>query len=439
MMACERKFSSLEEDIVEELSSENQTQQQDSMTEEDPDLGDIADTDFQSQDCKDYVLRSQQTLTEAVKDILNDEPEYVSVNSPNVTAFEYQMLKSSTAEDLQKVASEISAEIVRSKCSLDSEAYTKCWKAVEERLKAFSFCKYVKESILKLWAALKTKYNNSSNQEEGLQEVLEKGELLVKSMSKVKGARTLDEKNNHQEVFQNVVHNFKAGEHKEICGQLSDIICRHLGTGKNMKKDINKHVDSFLKDMHKFAQAQTQQKDHGVVKMALERIEEATDSLCISALQLPNESLTRESDADDADSLLTSSDPFEERNRICNNLALQLTSQILGNLLPHVPVNTLNAIISKTKTMLMEEFESLDVPLTITEDHIRLTAKAVVKDLRKTMGSKGWIRLNFLQGKQYHLIIASTMRQLQAPHEKNKFKKVFKNIFKCISLSFKPS
>ncbi|TWW76771.1 hypothetical protein D4764_12G0001610 [Takifugu flavidus] len=372
------------------------------MTEKDPHLGHISDTEFQSQDCKDDVSRAQKTLTEAVKDILNDQPENISVNSSNMSAFDYQLLKSSTAKDLQKVASEISAQIVKSKSRLDSQANSNCWKMVEERLKAFSFCKYVKESILQLWAALKTKYNHSSNQEEGLQKVLEKGELLVESMSKIMGARTLDEKKTHQEVFQNVFNNFDTEEHKEICNQLSDIIFQHVGTERNMKNDINKHVDAFIKDMYSFAQAQTQQQDHGVVKMALERIEEATDSLSISSLQLPKESLTIKSDKDDADSLLPSLDPFEERNRISNNLA----------------------------TMLMEEFESVDVPLTITEDHIGRTVKAVLKELRKKMGRKGWIRLNFLLGNQYDLIIESTMTHLQAPQEKNKFITFFKNIFK---------
>ncbi|TWW76770.1 hypothetical protein D4764_12G0001600 [Takifugu flavidus] len=400
------------------------------MTEKDPHLGHISDTEFQSQDCKDDASRAQKTLTEAVKDILNDQPENISLNSSNMSEFDYQLLKFSTAKDLQKVASEISAEIVQSKSRLDSQANSNCWKMVEERLKAFSFCKYVKESILQLWAALKTKYNHSSNQEEGLQKVLEKGELLVESMSKIMGARTLDEKKTHQEVFQNVFNNFDTEEHKEICNQLSDIIFQHVGTERNMKNDINKHVDAFIKDMYSFAQAQTQQQDHGVVKMALERIEEATDSLSISSLQLPKESLTIESDEDDADSLLPSLDPFEERNRISSNLAVQLTCEILGNLLPHVPAMTLKDIISKMKTMLMKEFESVDVPLTITEDHIGRTVKAVLKELRKKMGRKGWIRLNFLLGNQYDLIIESTMTHLRAPQENNKFITFFKNIFK---------
>lgn len=413
------------------LSSEYHTQQLDGITEKCPHLCRISDTEFQSYNCKDFVSRAQQTLTEAVKDILNTQPEYVSVNRSNVSNSEYQVLKSSTAKDLEKVASEISAEILQSKSSPDSQANGNCWKAVEDRLKAFSFCKYVKESILRLWSSLTTKYNpdRETNQEEGLQMVLETGELLVESMSKVKGDEMFDENENRPELFQNVINNFNTDEYKQICSQLSDIICQHLGPQENMKNDIDKHVDVFMKDMYKFAQAQAQQqKDHGVVKLALERIEEATDNLCLSPPTLPKdlteESLNSQSEEDEEDSCITSLDPFEEWDSISNHLGLQLIIHILGGLLPHVPANTLSSIICKMKMMLMKEFIGLDVPFRITEDHIRITVEAVLKELREKMGSKGWVRINFVLGKQYDLIVKSVVRHLLVSN-----KKTFKQIF----------
>ena len=408
-------------------------QQADSITEKRPHLRHISDTEFQSYNCKDFVSRAQQTLTKAVKDILNAQPEYASVHRPNVSNSEYQVLKSSTAKDLQKVASAISAEILQSKSSLDSRANSICWKAVEERLKAFSFIKYVKESILKLWSALTTKYNrdHSSNQEEGLQKVLETGELLVESMSKVKRDQFLEEMEHRSELFQNVVNNYNTDEHKAICSQLSDVICQHLQPYKNMKNDIDNHVDVFMKDMYKFAQTQAQQrKDHGVVKMALERIEEATDNLCLSSPRLPRdmtqESLDSQSEDEEEDSCMTSLDPFEEWDSISNHLGLHLISSILGNLLPHVPANALSSIISKMKMMLMKEFAGLDVPFRITEDHIRVTVEAVLKEMREKMGRKGWMRINFVLDWQYESIISSTMTHLQASHEKKNFKHVWK-------------
>lgn len=431
-MTSETKFSNLEEDVLRPLSS-HQTQQPDGIAEQCPHLGHISDTEFQSYNCKDFVSRAQQTLTEAVKDILNTQPEYVSVNRSGVSNSDYQVLRSSTAKDLQKVASEISAEIVQSKNSLDSQANVNCWKVVEERLKAFSFCKYVKESILMLWSALTTKYNrrHSSNQEEGLQKVLETGELLVESMSKVKGGEMLDEMEARPELFQNVVNNFNTDKHKEICGQLSDIIFQHLGPKRSMKKDIIKHVDVFMKDMYKYAQAQAQQQmDHDVVKLALERIEEATDNLYLSSPSLSKdtteETLSSESEEDEECSCLTSVDPFEEWDNVSNHLALQITSHILGNLLPHVPASTLSSIISKMKMMLMKEFEDLDIPFRITEEHIRITVKAVLKELRKKMGNKGWIRINFVLGKQYDLIIKSIVRHLLKSQKKKSFTQVFR-------------
>lgn len=165
--------------------------------------------------------------------------------------------------------------------------------------------------------------------------------------------------------------------------------------------------------------------------MAMERIEEVTENLSVLSQPLPKdmneESLTSESDED---SFLTSIDPLEEWSRISSNLGLQLISHILGNLLPHVPAKTLNSIISKMKIMLMKELEGLDIPFTITDDHIRRTVKAVLKEMHMKMGKKGWIRINFLLDCQSNFIIKCTMKHLQTLNKKNKFRRFFEETCK---------
>lgn len=165
----------------------------------------------------------------------------------------------------------------------------------------------------------------------------------------------------------------------------------------------------------------------------MERIEEATENICLSPPRLPKDT-TKESltDGRDKDIYTSSLDPFEEWDSISNDLVLQLFCHIFVKTLPHVPATMLDSIISKMKVMLMKEFSGLNLPFRITKDHIRVTVKG--KTCANRWGVKaGWGQT--LLDWQCNPIIHSTMTHLQTSDEKLK-KCVQNNICKLFLIMY---